>query len=80
MLIFFFFNTKWAENHPLVGRLKINDFMMIPVQRLTRYQLLLEKIFEFTDDEVKKANIAIIVNNENSSSFFFSTNQLSLFL
>jgi len=33
----------WAENHPLVGRLKIADFMMIPVQRLTKYELLLKK-------------------------------------
>lgn len=54
---------KWAENHPLVGvgRLKIADFMMIPVQRLTKYQLLIENIYQHTDDEAKREKIAQIV-------------------
>ena len=52
----------WAENHPLVGRLKIADFMMIPVQRLTKYQLLIEKVYQFTEDESKREKIALIVS------------------
>ncbi len=51
----------WAENNPLVGRLKIADFMMIPVQRLTKYELLLKKIHQFTEDEAKRAQIAFMV-------------------
>ncbi len=52
----------WAENHPLVGRLKIADFMMIPVQRLTKYQLLIEKVYQFTEDSSKREKIALIVS------------------
>lgn len=51
---------NWAENHPLVGRLKIADFMMIPVQRLTKYQLLIENIYQHTDDESRREKIAQI--------------------
>ena len=57
----FFVVFKWAENHPLVGRLKIADFMMIPVQRLTKYQLLIENIYQHTDDESRREKIAQIV-------------------
>lgn len=59
----FFF--KWAENNPLVGRLKTADFMMIPVQRLTKYQLLIEKIYQFTEDEATREQISQIVIYRN---------------
>ncbi len=36
--------------------------MMIPVQRLTKYELLLKKIHQFTDDEVKRDQISFVVN------------------
>lgn len=52
----------WAENNPLVGRLKIADFMMIPVQRLTKYELLLKKIHQFTEDESKREQIAYAID------------------
>lgn len=55
----------WAENNPLVGRLKIADFMMIPVQRLTKYELLLKKIHQFTEDEAKREQISYIVRESN---------------
>ena len=35
---------------------------MIPVQRLTKYELLLKKIHQFTDDEVKRDQISFVVN------------------
>lgn len=60
------FVLKWAENHPLVGRLKIADFMMIPVQRLTKYPLLIENINQFTDDESKRERIATAVKKVNA--------------
>ena len=36
--------------------------MMIPVQRLTKYELLLKKIHQFTDDEAKREQISFVVN------------------
>ena len=44
-----------------MGRLKIADFMMIPVQRLTKYELLIEKIYQFTEDETTREQISLIV-------------------
>lgn len=35
--------------------------MMIPVQRLTKYELLLKKIQQFTEDESKRIQIGNIV-------------------
>ncbi len=52
----------WAENNPLVGRLKIADFMMIPVQRLTKYELLLKKIHQFTEDAARREQIAFVID------------------
>lgn len=60
------FLFKWAENHPQVGRLKIADFMMIPVQRLTKYELLLKKIKQFTEDESRREHIGAIIDCVNS--------------
>ena len=34
---------------------------MIPVQRLTKYQLLIEKIYQFTEDETTREQISLIV-------------------
>lgn len=56
----------WAENNPLVGRLKIADFMMIPVQRLTKYELLLKKIHQFTEDESKREQISFAIDCVNA--------------
>jgi len=56
----------WAENYPSVGRLKITDFMMIPVQRLTKYELLLKKIYQFTDDETKRDQILHMVREKTN--------------
>lgn len=51
--------TQWAEGHSLVlvDRLKMTDFMMKPIQRITRYQLLFDNIYKFTDDENVKEQL-----------------------
>jgi hypothetical protein len=50
----------------LVGRLKIADFMMMPVQRLTKYHILLDKIQQYTDDESIKKEIYFMKDCVNS--------------
>ena len=52
---------KWAENNPQMDRLKLDYLMMIPVQRLTKYQLLINKINQYTSDEQTRAQIVEIV-------------------
>lgn len=35
----------------------MTDFMMKPIQRITRYQLLFDNIYKFTDDETIKEQL-----------------------
>lgn len=71
----------WTENNPIVGRLKIADFMMIPVQRLTKYQLLIDKIYQLIEDEAKKEKVFLIKDlvNEIPNSINMKLNYIAQF-
>ncbi|RNA02114.1 pleckstrin homology domain-containing family G member 5-like isoform X1, partial [Brachionus plicatilis] len=56
----------WAENHPLAGRLKFSEYMIMPVQRITRYHILVENISQFTDDDFKREKFTLIKEIVNS--------------
>lgn len=44
---------KMCESHPACGRLSFSDFVAKPLQRLTKYPLLLKGILKTTDDKSK---------------------------
>nr|CAB3264945.1 myosin-M heavy chain-like [Phallusia mammillata] len=48
---------KWCERNPKCQRLKLNDFLVSPMQHLTKYPLLLRHIAEYTSDKSQNALI-----------------------
>ncbi|XP_049769413.1 pleckstrin homology domain-containing family G member 5 [Schistocerca cancellata] len=64
----------WCEAQPACGRLRLADLLVKPMQRLTRYSLLLRAVLRHTDDEHHATALARMitsvdefVNNVNSS-------------
>ena len=54
--ILFFFPCQWCEEHrSCTDRLKLNDLLVKPMQRVTKYPLLLKAIYNKTlDDDMKE--------------------------
>ncbi|XP_076814497.1 uncharacterized protein LOC143460765 [Clavelina lepadiformis] len=48
---------KWCERNPRCQRLKLNDFLVSPMQRLTKFPLLLRNIAAYTADQSQTASI-----------------------
>lgn len=46
---------KWCESQPECERLRLTDLLAKPMQRLTRYLLLLRAIAKRTDDQDQSA-------------------------
>ncbi|KAA0703018.1 Pleckstrin -like proteiny domain-containing family G member 6 [Triplophysa tibetana] len=44
------FVLQWVENHPHCGRMRLGDMQAKPLQRITKYPLLLKAILKNTDD------------------------------
>ncbi|XP_057197145.1 uncharacterized protein plekhg6 isoform X2 [Triplophysa rosa] len=42
--------SQWVENHPHCGRMRLGDMQAKPLQRITKYPLLLKAILKNTDD------------------------------
>ena len=54
--IFSVFPCQWCEEHrSCTDRLKLNDLLVKPMQRVTKYPLLLKAIYNKTlDDDMKE--------------------------
>ena len=52
---------QWAEKQPQCNRLKLHDLLVKPMQRLTRYSLLLRAIHKKTDEENVKQDLMDMV-------------------
>lgn len=68
---------QWAENHARSERLKLTDLMMTPIQRITRYNLLLDKILGYTENETQISEIQEMVN---FNVFFFKLSSYFLII
>ncbi|XP_069114478.1 pleckstrin homology domain-containing family G member 5-like isoform X3 [Argopecten irradians] len=47
----------WAETQKQCNRLKLTDLLVKPMQRLTKYSLLLQAILKKTDDECQRRDV-----------------------
>lgn len=47
----------WAEGHKQCNRLKLTDLLVKPMQRLTKYSLLLQAILRKSDDERQRRDL-----------------------
>uniref|UniRef100_H2YWZ7 DH domain-containing protein n=1 Tax=Ciona savignyi TaxID=51511 RepID=H2YWZ7_CIOSA len=48
---------KWCERNPKCKRLKLNDFLVAPMQHLVKYPLLLQKIAQYTSEPSQSSSI-----------------------
>ena len=56
-------HVQWCENRPECKRLKLSDLLVKPMQRLTKYPLLLKAILKKTVDEDKRKEITSMVGD-----------------
>ncbi|KAL3862736.1 hypothetical protein ACJMK2_008689 [Sinanodonta woodiana] len=47
----------WAETQKQCNRLKLSDLLVKPMQRLTKYSLLLQAILRKTDDDIQRKDL-----------------------
>lgn len=59
--LIYIFSTQWCENRPECKRLKLSDLLVKPMQRLTKYPLLLKAILKKTVDEDKRKETTSMV-------------------
>ncbi|XP_072334726.1 pleckstrin homology domain-containing family G member 6-like isoform X2 [Scyliorhinus torazame] len=50
--------VKWAETHKQSNRMRLNDMLVKPHQRLTKYPLLLRAILKKTEDAITRETIS----------------------
>ncbi|KAL4717810.1 hypothetical protein ACJJTC_000959, partial [Scirpophaga incertulas] len=48
---------KWCHSHKSCNRLQLSDIMVKPMQRLTKYSLILRRIIAHTDTEPERTNL-----------------------
>ncbi|XP_046850593.1 pleckstrin homology domain-containing family G member 5-like isoform X2 [Xenia sp. Carnegie-2017] len=53
--------VEWCESRPECKRLKLSDLLVKPMQRLTKYPLLLKAILKKTSDEEKRKEISTMI-------------------
>lgn len=65
MIIYFYVLLQWAEgNTNLCRRLRLIDIIITPMQRLTRYALLLRRIKEKSTIEEQKNDLQEMVGDK----------------
>ena len=55
--------VQWAEAQKQCNRLKLTDLLVKPMQRLTKYSLLLQAILRKTDDERQRRDLLEMVSD-----------------
>ena len=63
MLYFVHCVVQWAEAQKQCNRLKLTDLLVKPMQRLTKYSLLLQAILRKTDDERQRRDLLEMVSD-----------------
>ena len=61
-MVHLFFFLQWCEAQKQCNRLKLTDLMVSPMHRLTRYKLLLEAIIKYTEDDMQKEDLLMMVS------------------
>lgn len=52
---------QWCETQKDCNRLKLMDILVMPMQRLTRYSLLLKAVYKNTKNEEQRAELVLMV-------------------
>lgn len=55
----------WCESQKECNRLRLMDILVQPMQRLTKYGLLLKAILKNTDEDVERESLQTMVSAEN---------------
>ncbi|CAH1773316.1 unnamed protein product [Owenia fusiformis] len=58
--------VMWAESQSQCNRLKLTDLLVMPMQRLTKYSLLLNAILKKTDDKEDQDDLIDMIENVNT--------------
>lgn len=79
----FQFVYKWCDDHPRCKRIKLQGFLIKPLQRVTKYSLLLRAVQSKTVNENDKQMLdkmvrTIFLNFENRGRALAFTNKYSL--
>lgn len=61
ILISILLYLQWAEAQKQCNRLKLTDLLVKPMQRLTKYSLLLQAILKTTDDNRQRRHVLEMV-------------------
>lgn len=52
---------QWCETQKDCNRLKLMDILVMPMQRLTRYSLLLKAVYKNTENEEQRTELVHMV-------------------
>ena len=55
LIILYFFVFQWCQDHHESRRLKLGDLLVYPMQRITKYPLLLRAVSKKTTEDEKQA-------------------------
>ena len=67
---------QWCEARPECHRLKLTDYLAKPMQRLTKYPLLLKQIVKAIDDQQQKERMEAIVSQDHFYNSVCTLNRL----
>ncbi|KAI1699380.1 rhoGEF domain-containing protein [Ditylenchus destructor] len=59
---------RWAESHSMMHRQKLLDALSTPMQRLTRYSLLLKAVLKASSDTEEKLAIQTMIDNAEAAT------------
>ncbi|XP_072327962.1 pleckstrin homology domain-containing family G member 7 isoform X2 [Scyliorhinus torazame] len=59
--------SKWCEQNELCKRLHLSDLLVSPLQRLTKYPLLLRGIWKRSNDAAEKQSVQAIIKQVDNS-------------
>jgi len=54
-------SLQWCETQKDCNRLKLMDILVMPMQRLTRYSLLLKAVYKNTENEDQRTELIQMV-------------------
>ena len=61
-------SAQWCEAQPQCRRQKLADLLFVPMQRLTRYPLLLRAIAQQTDSDADMADLGTMMARVTENS------------
>lgn len=57
-------SIQWCESHAECHRLKLKDFLVMPMQRLTKYSLLISAVLKETTEPTHRESLEQLVSGK----------------